>query len=185
MNRIPEIAKILRSTEKMASSFVKSVQDKVGTGASEEIILVALGRLSPRSIEINRVVLAVRKELAKKPRRPRKQSSKPVIITPKGVTASTPKSAVESQQAPASKRAAPKSLLGQLEEILIENWRRAEQEGFSPEQMAVPDFVRAVHRYCDPRDATRSRIVRACKAVDKQDVIITPPTVADLIRKAS
>lgn len=184
MSKIPEIAKILRSTDKMASGFVKSVQDRVGPSASEEIILTALGRLSPRSIEINRVVAVVRKELAKKPRRARKQNSKPVIIA-KGETASAPESTNKTQQHPASKRPASKSLLGQLEDILAANWHRAEQEGFSPEQMAVPDFVRAVHRYCDPRDATRSRIVRACKMVDKQDVIITPPIVADLIRKES
>jgi len=50
MDKIQEIAKILRSTEKMAAAFVKSVQDKVGSTVSEEIILTTLQKLPPRSI---------------------------------------------------------------------------------------------------------------------------------------
>jgi hypothetical protein len=72
-----------------------------------------------------------------------------------------------------------------LEEILAANWNRAEREGFKPSRMTGPEFVRAVHRHSDPRDATRSRIVRACFKVDSQDVIITPPTIADVIRSES
>ncbi len=70
-----------------------------------------------------------------------------------------------------------------LEEILDTNWTRAEQEGFRPDRLDVEEFVRAVGLHCDPRDATRSRIVKACRKIDRQDVIITPTLVADIVRE--
>ena len=79
----------------------------------------------------------------------------------------------------------PKTMIERLEAILDANWLRAEQEGFKPERMSGREFVQAVHRHCDPRDATRSRIVRACLKIDDQDILIAPPMVADQIRTES
>lgn len=76
-----------------------------------------------------------------------------------------------------------KTILEKLDEVLGGNWARAESEGFQPERLDGVDFLRAVHRYCDPRDATRARVLRACQKIDKEDVLISAPGVADEIRK--
>ncbi len=187
-----EIAKILRSTDKMAASFVNSVQERTGPNASEEIILVALQQLNPRSIEIRKVIAAVKKELAKKPRRTRRQKANTVTIQAAQSKTTTPSPTKEAKRSTEtrkgsdpSNRAAPRTVMEQLEEILAANWLRAEHEGFKPERFTGPDFVRAVHRYSDPRDATRPRILRACKTIDRQDVIITATSIADIIRRES
>lgn len=73
----------------------------------------------------------------------------------------------------------------ELEAILDANWRRAEKDGFKPERMNGVAFIHAVHRHTDPRDATKSRILRACEQVDKEDILITPTAVADIIRLES
>jgi hypothetical protein len=192
MDTMQEIARILRSTDKMAANFVKSVQERTGPNASEEIILAALQQLNPRSIEIRKVITAVKKELAKKPRRTRKRTTKTVTIQAGASQKTVPstarkgrRSSASQRQTASSKRTAPRTLLVRLEEVLEANWKRAEQEGFQPERFSGSDFVKAVHRHCDPRDATRSRILRACKMIDKQDIIITSTAVADLIREES
>ena len=190
MDTTKEIAKILRSTEKMAENFVKSVQERTGPNASEEIILAALQQLNPRSIEIRRVITAVKKELTKNPRRARKQRANTVTLQATGTrkAGSSPgkearRLAEKHRRSESVKRIAPQTLVEQLEEVLRANWLRAEKEGFEPERLSGPDFVKAVHRHSHPRDATRSRILRACKAVDRQDIIITPTSVADIIRR--
>ncbi len=191
MDEIQEIARILRSTEGMATAFVKSVQDKASPSASEEIILTSLQKLPPRSIEIKKVVAAVKKELAKKPRSSSRRRAKTVIFSstrgPKDAAWAAAKKAPAATSKPAEspKPSRPKTLMEKLEAILDANWRRAEREGFKPERLTGPEFVLAVHRHSDPRDATRTRIVRACLKIDGQDIVITPPMVADQIRVES
>jgi hypothetical protein len=191
MDKIQEIARTLRSTEKMAAAFVKSVQEQVGPTASEEIILTSLQKLPPRSIEIKKVVAAVKKELAKKPRSSSRRRAKTVVSSntrgAKGTTRATAEKPPAARRKPAGspKPSQPKTLMEKLEAILGVNWRRAEHEGFKPERMTGPEFVHAVHRHCDPRDASRSRILRACLKIDGQDIVITPPIVADQVRAES
>ena len=169
----------------MAAAFVKSVQDKVGPTASQEIILKSLEKLPARSIQINKVVAAVRKELARKPRSRSRQSAKTVVTSSARGPKAAPRAAARRKPAGSPKAAQPKTMMEKLEAILDANWRRAEKEGLRPERMSGPEFVRAVHRHCDPRDATRSRIVRACLKIDTQDILIVPPMVADQIRAES
>ncbi len=193
MEPIHEIAKRLRSTDKMAEAFVKSVREKLGQNASEEVILAAIRRLPPRAISITRVVAGVRQELNKKRRRPQRRSATEIIQPATNTSSplpgrakSVPPAADESPPSrlrEARRTAAGRTLLDLLEEILSANWARAEREGFRPERLSGTDFIRAVHLNCDPRDATRSRIVKACQRIDQQDVIITPPLVADIIRE--
>ncbi len=193
MEPIHEIAKTLRCTSKMADAFVTSVREKVGQDASDEIILAVIRRLPPRAINTAKVVTAVRQELNKKPRRPaRRRASAPIRSTSNpslpGPVHQEPDKPTKATQPSPVLRDTPRpvsrgTLLDVLEEILGANWSRAEQEGFRPERLSGVEFVRAVHQHCHPRDATRSRIVKACKKIDRQDVIITPPLVADIIRE--
>jgi hypothetical protein len=59
METIQEIARILRSTDKMATSFVQRVREMVGSDVPEETILQAMKRLNPRALDINKVPVAV------------------------------------------------------------------------------------------------------------------------------
>jgi hypothetical protein len=193
MEPIHEIAKRLRCTDKMAEAFVKSVREKLGQDASEEMILAAVRRLPPRAISITKVVASVRQELNRKPRRPSRRSPAEIIRPATNTSLPLPGRAesdtpAEDKPRPSRLREARRTPAGRtqldlLEEILSANWARAEREGFRPERLSGPDFIRAVHLNCDPRDATRSRIVKACQRIDRQDVIITPPLVADIIRE--
>lgn len=185
MEKIQEIAQTLRSTEEMAAAFVKSVQDKVGPSASQDIILISLQKLPARSIQINKVVAAVRKELTKKPRSSRRRRAKTIVSSSARGPKAAPRAAARRKPAGSPKAAQPKTMMEKLDAILDANWRRAEQEGFKPERMSGPEFVLAVHRHCDPRDATRPRILRACLKIDSQDILIAPPMVADQIRAES
>lgn len=168
----------------MATAFVNSVQTKVGDGATEEVILRAIQKLNPRSIEIKKVVAAVKQEIVRGSRPTRRHKASTVIITTDGgpKTQSKPRSATPRKSRNSS---TPKqmTLMEQLGEVLTANWTRAEREGFSPQKMNASKFVRAVHRNSDPRDATKARIVRACRLIDKRDIVITPTSVADLIRE--
>jgi hypothetical protein len=193
MEPIHEIAKTLRCTDAMAEAFVRSVRDKIGQDAPEETILVVVKRLPPRAISIAKVVAGVRQELNKKARR--RASRRPAeIIQPAARTALPrpgrpgleipPEDKPPSSEPREARRPQPaRTLLELMDEILGANWTRAEREGFRPERLSGSDFIRAVHLHCDPRDATKSRIVRACQKIDRQDVIITPPLVADIIRE--
>jgi len=189
MESIQEIASLLRSTEKMAAAFVKSIQDKIGQEVPEEIILVTIKKLNPRSLEINKVVAAVRKELSKRPRRSSHSRTRTLIMydAETGSSSSKRTPRVSAKKRPRKPRAPgtppTKTILEKLEEVLGENWARAESEGFQPERLDGVNFLRAVHRYCDPRDATRARVLRACQKIDKEDVLISAPGVADEIRK--
>lgn len=189
MESIQEIAALLRSTEKMATAFVKSVQDKIGQDVPEEIILAAIKRLNPRSLEINKVVAAVKKELSKLPRGSSHGKTRTVIMVDGKAAPLAPKRLPRPSHERQSRiplRAgmpARKTIVEQLENVLMENWTRAESEGFQPERMDGMEFLRAVHRYCDPRDATRARVLRACQQIDKEDVMISAPVIADVIRQ--
>jgi hypothetical protein len=193
MEPIREIAKTLRCTDKMAEAFVQSVREKIGQDAPDETILAVVSKLPPRSINIAKVVAGVRQELNKRSRRPaRRRAAKAIRSTtnpglPRPIPREPDKPAQAGQPSSrprhARRPAAGGTLLDVLEEILSANWSRAEQEGLRPERLSGAEFIRAVHLHCHPRDATRSRIVRACKKIDRQDVIITPPLVADIIRE--
>jgi hypothetical protein len=193
MEPIHEIAKTLRCTDTMAEAFVRSVRDKIGQDAAEETILAVVKRLPPRTISIAKVVAGVRQELSKKSRRPARRRRAEIIQPAAGAAVPRPgRPGLEippEQKPPSSevrqaRRPQPaRTLLDLMEDILSANWTRAEREGFRPERLSGSEFIRAVHLHCDPRDATRSRILKACKKIDRQDVIITPPLVADIIRE--
>ena len=180
---INEIASTLRSTEKMASAFVGSIQEKIGQDVSEQLILTVLKKFNPRSIEIGRVVVAVKQEMTRQNNRSRRRGNGAKVM-PIDPNQAMPTSSSARQATPSgrSRVTASKTTVEQLEDLLTSNWNRAEREGFQPERMNGPAFISAVHRYSDPRDATRVRIVRACEVVDRQDVLITPTAVADVIR---
>ena len=151
----------------------------MGPDATLEIIFDALSRLNPRSIDMNRAVAAVRDELTKSSRR---------RGSPRGIASGSPGRRSPSRGAAGSagsqaKRPKPKSVIERIHDVLESNWSRAESEGFRPHRMSAAAFVKAVHRHTDPRDATRSRILKACSQLDKSDVLISPTGVADVIRR--
>lgn len=181
METIKEIAKTLRCTEKMASVFADRVRQLVGQEVPDKIILKSLTRLNPRSIEINKVVTEVRRELTRDQNRQRRHRTSTTIINPSTVM---PTLSIETVSKDEKSRGRP-TLIQKIESVLAGNWNRAEREGFRPQRLAVVDFVHAVHRHCDPRDATKPRLLRACESADKQEVIITPTLIADIIRQRS
>lgn len=183
METIQEIARILRSTDRMAASFVQRVREIVGSDASEETILQAMKRLNPRSLDISKVSVAVKAELAKQQRRAGRGSRATVARTGRPEKVRTAPPAVRRRRAAAASSSKRKTSLDQLEEILEANWRRAEGEGFEPPRMSGSAFIDAVHRHSDPRDATRRRILKACKTAEGRDLLITPTLVADMIRE--
>jgi hypothetical protein len=183
MQTLEEIARILRSTDKMATGFVERVREMVGSDVPEETILQAMKRLNPRALDINKVAGAVKVELAKEQRRAVRAG--PMTVTrsgrPEQVRVARP--AARRQRSAAVTSNQRKATMDQLEEILEANWRRAEGEGFEPQRMSGPAFIDAVHRHSDPRDATRRRILKACRAAEGRDLLITPTLVADMIRE--
>jgi hypothetical protein len=184
METMQEIAQVLRSTPKMAESFVQRVREKVDGDVPDETILKAMKRLNPRSLDLTKVVVTVRAELAKGKRRTGRARSATVANPGRPERVRTGPPPVQRRRAAAAARASrAKTLMDQLTEILEGNWQRAEQEGFDPPRMNALAFVDAVHRYSDPRDATRRRILNACKAAEQQDLLITPTLVADMIRE--
>lgn len=185
MTSIPEIAELLRSTEKMADAFVSSIQERVGPEATPEVIFHALSGLSPRSIDMTRAVTAVRAELSRSRRRSRRRPASRGVIS---ATSDSPDSRNAHHRSVGSvgsqaRRAKPKSVIERIGDALEKNWSRAEHEGFRPHRMSAAAFIKAVHRHTDPRDATRSRILKACNQLDKGDVLISPTGVADVIRR--
>jgi hypothetical protein len=183
METIQEIARILRSTDKMATSFVQRVREMVGSDVPEETILQAMKRLNPRALDINKVTVAVKAELTKEQRRAGR--ARPATVAKPGrpdqVRNAPP--AVRRRRTAAANSPQAKTTIDQLEEILEANWRRAEGEGFEPPRMSGPAFIDAVHRHSDPRDATRRRILKAAKTAEGRDLLITPTLVADMIRE--
>jgi hypothetical protein len=183
MDTIQEIARILRSTDKMAASFVQRVREMVGSEVPEETILKAMKRLNPRALDINKVSVAVKAELTKEQRRAGRAGPATVAKPAGAEQVLVAPSAVQRRRAAAAKSSQRKTTMDQLEEILEANWRRAEGEGFEPPRMSGPAFIDAVHRHSDPRDATRRRILKACKTAEGRDLLITPTLVADMIRE--
>ena len=183
METIREIARILRSTDHMAEGFAERVRELVGGDVPEETILQAMKRVNPRALDINKVAVAVKAEMNRTQRRTAR-AGRAEVARPGRREPVRPGPAAEKPQP--EEAAAPVrsgTIMEQLEEILEANWRRAESEGLEPPRMSGPAFVDAVHRHSDPRDATRRRIVKACQAVERRDVMITPTLVADMIRE--
>ncbi len=188
METTKEIAKILRSTNKMAEAFVASVQHKVGQDVAEEAILTVMQKLNPRSIDMSKVVTAVKREVTRSRRASPRSTNTVVRDLPIRPADSPPRKTTRSRRSPAKsdeleKSTPSKTMIEQMEDILEKNWGRAEREGLQPERLTGPAFVSAVHRSSDPRDATRSRILQACTVIDGQDIVLTPTAVADYIRE--
>jgi hypothetical protein len=185
METIQEIARILRSTDNMAEGFAQRVREMVGSDVPEETILQAMKRLNPRALDINKVAVAVKAEVNRVQRRAGR-ASRATVARPgrpeQVLPAATP---VEPQREESAAPNRTGTMMGQLEQILEANWQRAEREGLEPPRMSGAAFVDAVHRHSDPRDATRRRIVKACKTAEGRDVLITPTLVADMIREAT
>jgi len=165
----------------MAAAFVGSVREKVGQDVPEETILVAMQKLNPRLIGISKVVDAVRQELKRKRRPARRRSPKKIVNPAPAAKGAAPQNPPVAEHKPA----APKTAIDRLEEVLNANWDQAEQEGLKPQRMTGPSFIHAVHRHSDPRDATRPRILRACKQASERDMLVTPTVAADIIRQES
>jgi hypothetical protein len=183
METIQEIARILRSTDKMATNFVQRVREMVGSDVPEETILQAMKRLNPRALDINKVAGAVEAELTKEERRAGRAGRATVAKTGRPEQVRTAPPAGRGRRVAATSSSQRKTTADQLEEILEANWRRAEGEGFEPPWMSGSAFIDAVHRHSDPRDATRRRILKACRTADGRDLLITPTLVADMIRE--
>lgn len=193
MDHIQEIAGALRCTERMAAAFVESIRERVGPDLSGEIILSAIRRTPPSKISTARIASEVRKVLARKPRRrattPRVEvdrpaaSSSPETPNRRRVGASPPGVRHVASRAPHGRAHSERYRPETLEIVLDTNWTRAEEEGFRPDRLGSDEFIRAVRLSCDRRDASRARILKACQRIDKQDVVITPALVADIIRE--
>jgi len=184
METIQEIAKILRSTDRMAAGFVQRVRDMIGSDVPEETVLYAMKKLNPRALDISKVAVAVKAELGRQQRRAGRASTATVANPgrPQRVR-SAPPPVERRREAGAAQATRTKTMMDQLGEVLDTNWIRAEREGFEPPRMSPPAFVDAVHRHSDPRDATRKRILQACKTAEGKDLLITPTLVADMIRE--
>jgi hypothetical protein len=184
METIQEIAGILRSTDKMAAGFVERVRDMVGSQVSDKTVLQAMKKLNPRALDINKVATAVKVEVGRQQRRAARSGAATVAKQGHQERVRSAPPPVERRRVAAAARATrAKTMMDQLGEVLDANWMRAEREGFEPQRMSAPAFIDAVHRHSDPRDATRKRILQACKAAESRDLLITPTLVADMIRE--
>jgi hypothetical protein len=167
-----EIAALLRSTDDMADQFVERVQARVGAPVTSAEVLAAIKKISAKSLSMEKVVDKVQKG---------KQSTR--TQTPKQ-PATTRSSANAGTRPPAPDPARnAKTTLEKLEEVLVDNWSRAEIEGLQPERMSAEAFVNSVYQFTDRREGTRSRILQAAKQLDHDDVMLTPALVADVVHE--
>jgi hypothetical protein len=183
METTQEIAKILRSTEKMASEFSRSIRRKIDEDVSDDVLLGALRKVNPRALDIDKVTIAVKSELAKNHRRETRRSGPARTIGADAAEPSDPKTTRAEIAEEETARPARRSIAQQLDELLESNWNRAEGEGLNPQRMSGRQFVDAVHRHSDRRDATLRRVLQACRRIDSDDVLLTPTVVADAIRQ--
>jgi hypothetical protein len=175
---IKEIASVLRSTEPMAAQFAQRVQDRVGQPVSHDEILAAMKKISSKSLSLEKVIAKVQEEQkrvrrrASRRRTPSRKAQQPSVSTNSAAGAS-----------PLAPSQGPKTILGRLEVVLEDNWDRAETEGLSPSRMSIQDFISAVYRYTDRREASRQRILQAARQLDRDNVLLTPALVADVVHK--
>jgi len=170
-----EIAAILRSTDDMADQFVERVQARVGAPVSSAEVLAAIKKISARSLSMEKVVDKVQKG---------KQSTKTQTTRQSTTTRSSglPANANARSTAPTPAQKG-RTTLDQLEDVLGDNWSRAEVEGLQPERMTAEAFVNSVYQYTDRREGTRRRILQAAKQLDRDDVVLTPALVADVVHE--
>ena len=167
-----EIAALLRSTDDMADQFVERVQARVGAPVTSAEVLAAMKKISAKSLSMEKVVDKVQK--GRQPTRTQ---------TPKQPATTRP-SANSNTRSPAPQTARKaKTTLEQLEDVLVDNWSRAETEGLQPERMSAEAFVNSVYQYTDRREGTRRRILQAAKQLDHDDVMLTPALVADVVHE--
>lgn len=167
-----EIAALLRSTDDMADQFVERVQARVGAPVTGAEVLAAMKKMSAKSLSMDKVVDKIQKV-----RQPTRTN------TPKQ-PATTRASTNAGSRSPAPEPArSTKTTLEQLEEVLTDNWARAEVEGLQPERISAEAFVNSVYQYTDRREGTRRRILQAARQLDQDDVMLTPALVADVVHE--
>ncbi len=176
---IKEIAAILRSTEDMADRFTRRVQERVGQSTSAEDVLAVMKAMPAKSLSMDKVVSKLQQRQKRSRRRTRStrtstRSSRRRTVSGSGTSKAHP-TATRSRQ--------PKTLAERLNAVLQSNWDRAEAEGLKPERMSAEEFVKAVYHYTDRREATRQRILKAMGKLDKDDVLLTPALVADVVHE--
>jgi hypothetical protein len=180
---IQEIAQTLRATESMALQFAERVQERVGQPVSYAEILSAMKKISAKTLSLEKVVAKVKEQQSKSGR---KRTS---TRTPPGRSSSRRSSTVSSKVTKSrrpkqkSKTTQPTTIMGQLTAVLQDNWNRAENEGLQPNRMSPKEFVEAVYRYSDRREASSRRILEAAKQLDRADVLLTPALVADRVHE--
>lgn len=176
---IKEIAAVLHSTESMAAQFVQRVQERVDQPVSHADILIVMQKIPPKSLSLEKVITRVkerqkrgRRGVAQRPAAAQKRHSP---IKPASITTTAPPSNASVKE--------PKTILERLEVVLQKNWDRAETEGLQPARMSTDDFVNAVYRYTDRREASRQRILQAARQLDQDNVLLTPALVADIVHQ--
>ncbi len=165
---IREIAALLRATEPMAAQFAQRVQDRVGQPVSHAEILAVMRKIPARSLSLEKVVTKVQEGYKREQRRGQRTGRR-------GSAAAT--------RPPAHPAKAPQTVLEQLQDLLQENWNRAEAEGLRPNRMSTAAFVNAVYHHTDRREATPRRMLQAARQLDEADVLLTPALVADAIHE--
>ena len=173
-----EIAAVLRSTESMAAEFAQRVQERVGAPVSHAEILAAMQKISSKSLSLEKVVVKVQQRQEQESRRASR--SKRRLPSP-----ASRRSGTVAASTGTPRPQGPRTILQKLEAILQKNWDRAEAEGLQPDRMPIEDFVNAVRRYSDRREAIPRRILQAATQLDRTDVLLTPALVADGVHKLS
>ena len=177
-----EIAALLRSTEQMASQFVERVQARAGQPVSQAEILVAMRKISSKSLSMDKVVAKVQQQR----KSPSRRTTRRPTARQTGRSTAQPKSKSDTvATVPASTvaRKKPGTILDRLGSVIQENWDRAEAEGLQPNRMSAEAFVNAIHQHTDRREGTRRRILQAAKQLDQNDVMLTPALVADVVHR--
>jgi hypothetical protein len=167
-----EIAALLRSTDDMADQFVERVQARVGAPVTSAEVLAAMKKMSAKSLSMDKVVDKIRKVRKTTKTNTRKQPATTRTSANPGTGSPAPEPARNT-----------KTMLEQLEEVLTDNWGRAEVEGLQPERMSAEAFVNSVYQYTDRREGTRRRILQAARQLDQDDIMLTPALVADVVHE--
>ncbi len=123
MESIQEIAQTLRSTEKMAAAFVERVRERVGHPVPEEMVLRALRQLNQRTLDMAKVVTAVKLELGKQQGRAgRRRATRPVTVRPAKADSADDRALPGSGAPTLTKPGQPGTLMDQIDQVLVDNW---------------------------------------------------------------
>jgi hypothetical protein len=180
---IQEIAQTLRATEPMALQFAERVQERVGQPVSYAEILTAMKKISAKTLSLDKVVAKVKEQQSKTGRKRTSTQTTSGRSSGRQSRTASSKATRSSRSELKSGTEQPTTIMGRLAAVLKDNWNRAENEGLQPDRMSPKEFVEAVYRYSDRREASSRRILEAANQLDQADVLLTPALVADRVHE--